>query len=121
MSKPEVRKLTEPQVIPVEEGKTIEEFVGLASNGLQSMSVAHMIAPPGWHESWQQPAFHEVTIVVSGQMAIEHEDGVMVVGPGEVALAEPGARVRYSNPFDRESEYWAVCSPAFTVDAAGRD
>ena len=121
MTKPAVNKLTQPQLIPAAEGKIIEEFVGRASNGVQRLSVAHMVAPPGWSEPWQQPAFHEITIVVRGHMSIEHEEGTIVLGPGEIAHAELGARVRYSNPFDKESEYWAVCSPAFSIDAAGRN
>ncbi|MDE2833009.1 MAG: cupin domain-containing protein [Bacteroidota bacterium] len=99
----------------------IEEYVGQTSNGLRSLSVAHMVAPPGWGEPWQQPEFHEVTIVLRGQLSIESDHNVIVLGPGEIALAQPGARVRYSNPFDEESEYWAICSPAFSIAGAGRD
>ena len=88
---------------------------------VDAVSIAHMTAPAGWCEPWQQPEFHEVTIVLRGKMRIEHPGGTFDLGPGEVALAEPGARVRYSNPFDEESEYWAVCSPAFSVENAGRN
>ena len=121
MSYPKVSKLTQPQVIPAGQGKVIKEYVGRASNGLRRLSVARMVTPPGWEEPWQQPEFHEITIVVSGQLSVESDDDVIVVGPGEIVLAEPGTRVRYSNPFEQEAEYWAVCSPAFSVECAGRD
>lgn len=38
-------------------GKRIEEHVGLASDGRDALSVAHMVAPAGWSEPAQTPAF----------------------------------------------------------------
>ena len=34
---------------------------------------------------------------------------------------EPDVRVRYSNPYAEENEYFAVCLPAFAPDLAQRD
>ena len=108
-----VQKVTVPTTIPVPGGKQIEEHVGRVHTGTESLSVAHMIAPPGWGEPFQQPRFDEVTIVVRGTMRVEHDGGVTDVGPGETVLVEAGERIRYSNPFEEEAEYWAFCAPAF--------
>ena len=78
-------------------------------------------APPGWDEPFQQPDFDEVTIVLRGRIRVEHDDGATDVAPGETVLVERGERIRYSNPFDEEAEYWAVCAPAFSPETANRD
>ena len=115
-----VRKITHPVAIPIYGDKIIHEYVGLASSGTGSVSVAHMAAPAGWGEPWQRPEFDEVTIVVRGRMLLECDDEALTVGEGEVALAPAGTRIRYSNPFEEEAEYWAVCGPAFNAELAGR-
>jgi mannose-6-phosphate isomerase-like protein (cupin superfamily) len=117
-----IRHITEPTLIPVPGGKVIEEHVGRVNTGTESMSVAHMVAPPGWDEPFQAPEFDEVTIVLRGTMRVEHDTGHTDVGAGETILVEAGERVRYSNPSEgEECEYWAVCSPAFSPDTAGRE
>ena len=116
-----VRKITEPARIPVPGGKQIDEHVGRVSTGTASLSVAHMVAPPGWSEPFQTPDFDEVTIVERGTVRVEHDGGVTDVEAGETVLVEAGARIRYSNPFGEEAAYWAVCAPAFSPDAAHRD
>ena len=116
-----VRKITRPVPIPVPGGKTIEEHVGRASTGTSSLSVAHMIAPPGWDEPFQRPEFDEVTIVLRGTMRVEHDGGAEDVEAGETILVEAGERIRYSNPADAECEYWAVCAPAFSPATVHRE
>ncbi len=116
-----VEKITDPARIPVPGGKRIEEYVGRVRTGTASMSVAHMIAPPGWDEPFQRPDFDEVTIVVRGTIRVEHDGGALDVGAGETVFAGAGERIRYSNPFDEEAEYWAVCAPAFSPEAAHRE
>ena len=116
------RHITAPTRIPGPGGKTIEEHVGLVNTGTASLSVAHMIAPPGWEEPAQQPAFDEVTIVLRGTMRVEHAGGHLDVGAGETVLCEAGERVRYFNPSETdECEYWAICTPAFSPDSVHRD
>ena len=116
------RHITDPTRIPGPGGKTIEEHVGLVNTGTASLSVAHMIAPPGWEEPAQQPAFDEVTIVLRGTMRVEHAGGHLDVGAGETVLCEAGERVRYFNPSETdECEYWAICTPAFSPDSVHRD
>ena len=113
--------VTHPVRIPAPGAKRIEEHVGHASTGTGSVSVAHMVAPPLWDEPWQTPAFDEVTIVIRGTMRVEHDGGHTDVGPGETVLCRAGERIRYSNPTDDETEYWAVCAPAFHPDTVRRE
>jgi mannose-6-phosphate isomerase-like protein (cupin superfamily) len=82
-----------------------------------------MIAPPGWGEPAQTPRFAELTMMVRGTMRIEigAEPEVVELAAGQSIVIEPGVRVRYSNPFDAENEYYAVCLPAFSPEAAKRD
>lgn len=114
-------KIDDPTRVPGPGGKTIEEFVGRVRTGTETLSVAHMIAPPRWSEPAQQPEFDEVTIVLRGVMRVEHSGGTADVGPGEAILVGAGERIRYSNPTDEESEYWAVCAPAFSPETVHRD
>jgi mannose-6-phosphate isomerase-like protein (cupin superfamily) len=110
-----------PFVVPTTDGKLIEEHVGLASTRTSQYSVAHMVAPPQWSEPHQQPEFDEVTIVVRGRKRFEIDGDVVELQAGESLLIKAGARVRYSNPFDTECEYWSICVPAFSPSAAHRD
>ena len=117
------RVITEPIRIPVPGGKLIEEIVGRVATGHTSLSVAHMIAPPGWGEPAQTPAFLEVTVMVRGTMRIEigSEPEIVELSAGQSIVIEADVRVRYSNPYEAENEYYAVCLPAFSPDAARRD
>lgn len=63
-------KQTEPVVISTNDGKHIEEHFGIPSTGQQGMSIARMIAPPGWSEPPQTPDFNEYTLMVSGKKRI---------------------------------------------------
>jgi mannose-6-phosphate isomerase-like protein (cupin superfamily) len=94
---------------------------GRVHTGTQALSIAHMIAEPGWTEPFQRPEFAEATIVLRGRLLVEHDRGAIDVGPGEVVLCDPGERVRYSNPFDEDTEYWSVCVPAFSPDSVHRE
>lgn len=115
------RLVVKPTTIPVPGGKLIEEFFGRVNTGNESFSLAHMIAPPGWDEPAQCPEFGELTIVIRGAMKIEVDDQEVIVRAGQSFWVEPGVRLRYSNPFEDENEYYAVCMPAFALDAAHRD
>ncbi len=116
-----VRKVTDPAVIPAPGNKTIEEYFGNVRTGTSGYSVAHMIAPSGWSEPFQVADFDELTIVIKGVMRVEHESGLTDVSAGEVVLVTAGDRIRYCNPTDSETEYWAVCIPAFGLDLVERD
>jgi mannose-6-phosphate isomerase-like protein (cupin superfamily) len=107
--------------IPVPGGKLIEEFFGHVNTSTGAFSLAHMVAPGGWSEPAQRPEFGELTIMVRGAMQIEVDDEWLVVRAGQAFWVEPGVRVRYSNPFTEESEYYAVCMPAFHPDKTHRE
>ncbi len=113
--------IQKPTVIPVPGGKLIEEYIGRVHTGSADVSVAHMVAPPGWGEPAQRPAFTEITIMVAGTMRVELPEETVDLRAGEVIRVEPFVRVRYSNPFDEPNEYFAVCLPAFSVDTVHRE
>lgn len=114
-------KQTSPIKIPTTDGKIIEEYFGLASTQSPGYSVAHMVAPPGWSEPHQNPEFDEITIMVSGRKIAEVDGEEIELRAGECLLVKSGARVKYSNPFDESAEYWSVCIPAFSAEAAHRE
>ncbi|UOQ55271.1 cupin domain-containing protein [Hymenobacter cellulosivorans] len=110
-----------PFRVPTTDGKLIEEHIGLASTQTGTYSVAHMVAPPQWSEPHQNPQFDEITIVVRGRKRFEVDGDTIELGAGESLLIKAGARVRYSNPFEAECEYWSICVPAFSMDTVHRE
>ena len=110
-----------PFIVPTNDGKLIEEHAGLASTGGKGMSIAHMIAPPGWSEPFQQPDFDEYTLVSRGKKLVEADGDEIILESGQSILIKKGTRVRYANPFDEECEYWSVCLPAFSIEAVHRE
>ncbi len=112
-----------PTRIPVPGGKIIEEIFGRVRTGDGRLSVAHMIAPPRWSEPAQIPEFGELTIMVRGRMQIEIGDAEETIEllAGQAFWVEAGVRVRYANAWDEESEYYAVCLPAFAPELAHRE
>ena len=115
------RLVTSPTRIPVPGGKLIEELFGRVNTGTEAFSLAHMVAPPGWGEPPQVPEFGELTIMLRGRMRVEIGDEAFDLAAGQALWCEPGARVRYGNPFPEESEYYALCLPAFSPDTVHRD
>jgi mannose-6-phosphate isomerase-like protein (cupin superfamily) len=109
-----------PFVVPVDDGKLIEEHFGLASID-SNLSLAHMIAPAGWGEPFQTPEFEEYTYVIRGKKKIEVGDEVVILSSGESIRIKKGIRVRYSNPFEEPCEYLAICTPPFQIDKAHRE
>jgi len=99
--------------------KRIEEFVGRVRTDEPRLSLARMRSPAGWKEPGQRPDFDEWTLVLSGELQVEFEGGSLSVGPGEAVHARPGEWVRYST--DRDTEYVAVCLPAFSPGTVHRD
>ena len=110
-----------PFVVPTTDGKLIEEHVGRVANGENNLSVAHMVAPPGWSEPHQNPEFDEYTLMVRGRKEIEINGETMTLKSGESLLVKKGSRVKYSNPFQEEAEYWSVCMPAFSLELVNRE
>ena len=114
-------KQANPFVVPTTDGKLIEEHVGLATNGEKTHSIAHMIAPAGWSEPFQQPSFDEYTLVSRGKKQFEVDGEIVIVYAGQSILIKAGSRVRYSNPFSEECEYWSICIPAFSIESVNRE
>lgn len=112
--------ITAPIRIPVPGGKVIAEHVGMASTGDSGVSVARMVAPPGWSEPFQTPDFDEVTVVLRGSVLVDHDGGTLTVNAGESVVTRAGERVRYSVGSDG-AEYVAICTPAFSPDNVHRE
>jgi mannose-6-phosphate isomerase-like protein (cupin superfamily) len=110
-----------PFVVPTTDGKLIEEHFGLAANGQNNFSIAHMVAPAGWSEPHQTPQFDEVTIMISGKKHIEIDGEEVILKAGETLLIKAGSRIKYSNPFNQPAEYWSVCIPAFSINTVNRE
>jgi hypothetical protein len=114
-----------PTRIPVPGGKVIDEYVGRVTTGTDAVSVAHMIAPAGWDEPAQQPEFAESTVVLRGKVLVDvtAADGSTTtheVPAGQAIRTSAGERVRYATG-DEETEYVAVCLPAFSPETVNRD
>jgi mannose-6-phosphate isomerase-like protein (cupin superfamily) len=117
--------ITTPTTIPVPGGKVIDEYVGRVTTGTESVSVAHMVAPGGWSEPAQAPEFDEITVVLRGTVRVEVTDAegastTLYVPAGQAVLTRAGERVRYSTG-EEETEYVAVCLPAFSPESVNRD
>ena len=109
-----------PFVVPTTDGKLIQEHWG-NSTGNSEISIAHMIAPPHWSEPHQTPDFDEFTIIIRGKKQFEIDGETIVLEAGQSILIQKGARIRYSNPFEEECEYLAICLPAFSMDLVNRE
>ena len=117
------RLVDKPVRIPVPGGTLIEELFGRVGTETERFSLAHTVAPPDWGEPAQTPEFGELTVMVRGRMHIEvgDERASVELLAGQAFWVEPGVRVRYSNPYTQESEYFAICMPAFAPDLAHRE
>ncbi|HVO99589.1 MAG TPA: cupin domain-containing protein [Bryobacteraceae bacterium] len=113
------RLIEVPTRIPVPQGKLLDEYIGRVNSGDSHVSIAHMRSPAGWSEPGQRPEFEEFTLVLSGEMVVEHESGMTRVKAGQAIVANPGEWVRYSTP--QGAEYVAICLPAFSPDSVHRD
>ena len=101
--------------------KLIDEYIGRVNSGTSAVSVAHMRSPGGWQEPGQTPEFEEFTIVLKGQLHVEHRDGSFDVRAGQAVITHAGEWVRYSTPDPEGAEYIAVCHPAFAMETVHRD
>lgn len=109
-----------PTIVPVPGGKQIAEHVGRVNTGEQAVSIAVMTAPPGWSEPFQQPAFDEFTLVLDGEVLVDHDGGTLSVPAGACVVTRAGERIRY-RVGPEGARYVAVCLPAFSADTVHRD
>lgn len=101
--------------------KKIEEYVGNVNTKTSEISVARMTSPGGWVEPGQTPAFKEITYVISGELHVEHQGGILKVKSGQTVVTEPDEWIRYSTPSPEGAEYIAICLPAFSTSTVNRD
>ena len=107
--------------MPTTDGKLIEEHFGNATDGKSEISIAHMIAPSGWSEPFQKPKFDEYTYIIKGKKQFIIDGETIVLKTGESIKINKNTRVQYSNPFDTECEYLAICLPAFSMNLVNRE
>ncbi|WP_347175353.1 cupin domain-containing protein [Polaribacter uvawellassae] len=110
-----------PFIVPTSDGKLIEEHFGNATNQDSKISIAHMIAPPKWSEPFQTPKFDEYTYIIKGKKQFIIEGETVILEAGQSIKIEKNTRVQYSNPFDADCEYLAICLPAFSMDLVHRE
>ncbi len=116
-------KINEPTIIEAagNKPKVIEEYFGRVNSKTNELSIAKMKSPAGWVEPGQRPEFDEYTLVLKGELNVKTENGeVIKVHPGEAILTKQGEWIQYSTPRE-ETEYVAVCLPAFTPVTVNRD
>ncbi len=116
----ETRLQLAPFNVPTSNGKIIQEHIGAASIEVADISIARMVAPPFWTESFQIADLDEVTYVIRGVFTVETVSGMTKVGALQSILVFKGTKVRYSNPAEEECEYISVCTPAFTLERVKR-
>jgi ethanolamine utilization protein EutQ len=112
---------TNPFRVPTTDAKVIDEHHGLATTGNSEISIARMIAPPGWSEPFQTPTFDEYTFIISGKKQFIVEGDTVILEAGQSIRILKNTRVQYSNPFDQPCEYLSVCLPAFSMDGVNRE
>ena len=110
-----------PFVVPTEDGKLIEEHFGLATDGNSKISIAHMVAPPGWSEPFQTPEFDEYTYLIKGKKQFIIDGEKVILEAGQSIKINKKTRVQYSNPFEEACEYIAICKPAFSMKLVNRE
>jgi len=110
-----------PFIVPTTDGKLIEEHFGTATNKDCQISIAHMIAPSKWSEPFQTPEFDEYTYIIKGKKQFVIDDETVVLEVGQSIKINKNTRVQYSNPFDEECVYLAICLPAFSINLVHRE
>ena len=110
-----------PFIVPTTDGKVINEHFGLATNGNTDISIAHMIAPPGWSEPFQTPEFDEYTFIIKGKKQFIIEGETVILTEGQSIKIEKNTKVQYSNPFPDVCEYIAICKPAFSMELVNKE
>ena len=91
-----------PFVVPTTDGKLIEEHFGNATNGDSSISIAHMVAPPGWSEPFQTPEFDEYTYIIRGKKQFIIDEETVILEAGQSIKIKKNTRIQYSNAFSMD-------------------
>ena len=80
-----------------------------------------MIAPSKWSEPYQTPDFDEYTYIIKGKKKFIIDGDTIILEAGQSIKIDKGTRVQYSNPFEDDCEYLAICFPAFSMDLVNRE
>ena len=56
-----------------------------------------MRSPTGWIDAGQTPEFKEITYVISGELHVEHQEGLLKVKSGQIVVTEPNEWIKYYN------------------------
>ena len=94
--------------------KLCDEFVGLVNTGDSKVSITQMHSPAGWESPARYSTFHEYIVVISGQLNVEHADGIMEIEAGQGVHIVPREAVILSTPKEGGCEYLTVCTPAYS-------
>ena len=105
-----------PFVVPTTDGKLIEEHVGPIATDESNLSVAHMVAPPGWCEPHQNPEFDEYTLMVRGRKQIEINGDTVTLKSGENAGMQTD---QYSASSSNGFEYCTLTPFLTSIDSPG--
>ena len=100
-------------------GKVIEEHIGRVNSGDETVSIARMVAPPGWEEPAQTPAFTEYTVVLRGTVIVEHA-GAPPRSPRARAWSPSPARRSATAPVPRAPNTSPSACPPSAPDTANR-
>ena len=112
---------TSPFTDPTADGKVIQEHFGIATDGNSNISIAHMIAPPGWSEPFQTPQFDEYTFVIQGKKQFIVDGDTIILSAGQSIKITKNTKVQYSNPFSEPCHYLSICLPAFSMELVHRE
>ena len=117
-----VKLISSPSIIESagNKPKIIREYIGQINSNTKDISLAHMISPKGWEEPGQRPEFHEYTLVLKGELSVQTKKHRLKVKPGQAIVTDPGEWIKYDTK-NAETEYIAVCLPAFSIDTVHRD
>ena len=115
--------IAEPTTILAAGNKTKEilEYIGRVNSDTSQLSIAHMNSPSGWVEPGQRPDFDEYSLILTGMLRVETENGTFDVHEGQAFMASRGDWVRYSTPGPDGASYIAVCLDAFSPETVNRD
>ena len=80
-----------PYIVPTNDGKLIEEHFGNLTDKNSKISIAHMVAPPGWSEPFQTPNFEEFTYIIKGKKQF--------IIDGEIITLEAGKSIKIEKKY----------------------
>lgn len=99
---------------------SIDEFVGNVASMEDRISIARVQISDPTAEPWLTLGYDEWICVTEGRILLEHAGGTLEVNGGATVFIGKGERFRPSFP-EGDTEYFAVCLPAFRPDRCLRE